>query len=185
MKSYLSFLMVLSTVLSAQDQVDVTFRYSAPSSPTIFVVGEFNGWNNSANAMDFQGNNLWTKTVRLAVGGNPNPPANGVPGAWQYKFFYAGASPWPNDPLNHNENSKDNSNTFIYTKDVTIYHFLPNQKQAIIKTNTKLDIQIARKTTLYPTSKGIIFPFPITSFPFTFFLIFLQTHQKAIFLQII
>ncbi len=132
------FLVLLGSALLAQDQVDVTFRYSAPSNPAIFVVGEFNSWTITATPMDFQGNNLWTKTVRLAVGGYPNPPANGVPGAWQYKFFYAGASPWPNDPLNHNENSKDNSNTFIYTKDVTIYHFLPNQKQAIIKTNTPI-----------------------------------------------
>ena len=68
MKRFCLFLMLFSATLLAQDQVDVTFRYSAPSSPTIFVVGEFNGWNNSANAMDFQGNNLWTKTVRLAVG---------------------------------------------------------------------------------------------------------------------
>ncbi len=138
MKRLFAFLMLFSSGLLAQDQVDVTFRYSAPSNPAIFVVGEFNSWTNTATPMDFQGNNLWTKTVRLAVGGNPTPPAVGVPGAWQYKFYYSGASPWPNDPLNHNENPKDNGNTFIYTKDVTIYHFLPNQKQAIVNTSTPI-----------------------------------------------
>ncbi|HAP36232.1 MAG TPA: hypothetical protein DCQ28_09925, partial [Bacteroidetes bacterium] len=140
MKKKINILFFVIFILSAyaQDQVDVTFRYSAPASPTVFAVGEFNGWNNSATPMDYQGSNLWTKTVRLAVGGNPTPPAVGVPGAWQYKFYYAGVGQWPNDPLNHNENPKDNGNTFIYTKDVTFYHLLPNQKQAIVKTSTPI-----------------------------------------------
>ncbi len=136
MKRIYLLVLIISAAVFAQDQVDVTFRYSAPSSPTVFLAGEMNGWNNSATPMEYQGNNLWTKTFRLAVGGNPNPPSNGVPGAWQYKFYYAGVSQWPNDPLNHYENAKDNSNTYLYTRDVTIYHFLPNQRQAIVTTSS-------------------------------------------------
>ena len=138
MTRFCLFLILFSAILLAQDQVDVIFRYSAPSSPAIFVRGEFNGWNDTATPMDYQGDNLWTKTVRLAVGGNPNPPLVGIPGAWQYKFYHSVVGQWYNDPLNHYENSKDHNNTFIYTKDVTIYHFLPNQRQAIIKTNTPI-----------------------------------------------
>ncbi|MBW7888535.1 MAG: T9SS type A sorting domain-containing protein [Bacteroidetes bacterium] len=130
-------LFVLPLLLFAQDQVDVTFRYNAPASPTVFLVGEMNGWNNAATPMEYQGNSLWTKTYRLQVGTNPNAdPVKGVPSAYQYKFYYAGAAQWPNDPLNHHENPKDNNNTFIYTRDVTIYHLLPNQRQSIIKTST-------------------------------------------------
>ena len=139
MKRLSLFLVLLGSTLLAQDQVDVTFRYSAPASPAIFAVGEFNGWIISAAPMDYQGNNLWTKTIRLLVGTNPNAdPVKGVPNAYQYKFYYAGASPWPNDPLNHNENPKDNNNTYIYGRDVTIYHLLPNQKQAIVNTSTPI-----------------------------------------------
>lgn len=122
----------------AQEFVDVTFRYAAPASPTVFVVGEFNGWNNSASPMNYAGGNVWTKTIPLQLGGNPNPPSVGVPGAWQYKFYYSGVSQWPNDPLNHHENPKDNNNTYIITKDPTIYQFIPNQKSGIVKTNRPL-----------------------------------------------
>src|SRR5438874_9400880 len=47
------------------------------------------------------GNSLWSRNARLAVGGKPG---SSIPGAWQYKFYYTGAAPWPNDPLNHYEN---------------------------------------------------------------------------------
>ena len=121
---------------AAQDSVDVVFSYAAPSSPTMFLVGEFNGWNNAAMPMQYVSTNLWTRTVRLPVGGNPNPPSVGVPGAWQYKFYYAGVGQWPNDPLNPNENPKDNANTYLYLKDPTIYHLLPNQRQSVVTTST-------------------------------------------------
>lgn len=145
MKTLLFSLLLASVTAFGQDSVDVTFRYNALSSPTVFLVGEFNGWNNSATAMQYQGNNTWVRTYRLRIGGNPNPPSVGVPGAWQYKFYYAGVSDWPNDPLNHHQNPKDNNNTYIYTKDPTIYHLLPNQRQTMVKTST-------------PTISAYIFP---------------------------
>ncbi len=138
MKKYILLIAAFSLTVYAQDSVDVTFRYAAPSSPTLFLVGEFNGWNNSAMPMEYTSANQWERVVRLPVGGNPNPPSVGVPGAWQYKFFYAGVGQWPNDPLNHNENPKDNANTYLYIKDPTIYHFLPNQRQSIVTTGTPL-----------------------------------------------
>ncbi|MEI7905968.1 MAG: hypothetical protein WCI84_01285, partial [Bacteroidota bacterium] len=134
MKKYILLIAAFSLTVYAQDSVDVTFRYAAPSSPTLFLVGEFNGWNNSAMPMEYTSANQWERVVRLPVGGNPNPPSVGVPGAWQYKFYYAGVGQWPNDPLNHNENPKDNANTYLYIKDPTIYHFLPNQRQSIVTT---------------------------------------------------
>ncbi len=138
-------IVTLASALHAQDSVDVTFRYSKSGVGTIYVVGEFNGWNNAIWPMTNAGNDLWTRTERLRVGGNPTPPSVGIPGAWQYKFYFSGASPWPNDPLNHHENPADNNNTFIYTKDPTIYQVLPNQRQPIV-------------TTSAPTVSAYIFP---------------------------
>jgi 1,4-alpha-glucan branching enzyme len=135
-------LIVISFQIQAADSVDVTFRYK--NNQQSYLVGEFNGWNNSIWPMSYNGTE-WIRTARLAIGGNPNPPSNGVPGAWQYKFYYNGASPWPNDPLNHHVNPDDENNTFIYTKDPTIYHLLPNQRLGIIDTST-------------PTISAYIFP---------------------------
>jgi hypothetical protein len=70
----------------------------------------------------------------------------GIPGAWQYKFFPAGTTgAWPNDPLNHHQNPNDNNNTFLYTKDPTIYQILPNQREPLVTTST-------------PTISAYIFP---------------------------
>jgi len=138
-------LLFVGVFAQAQDSVTVTFRYNASSSNQLFLVGEFNGWNNSATPMQFVGSDTWAKDFTLPIGGNPTPPAVGVPGAWQYKFYYNGVGSWPNDPLNHHENSQDNNNTFLFTKDPTILHFLPNQRQPLVTTN-------------FPTITSYIFP---------------------------
>jgi len=129
----------------AQDSVDVTFRYTIAGKTAVAVVGEFNGWNTAASPMTNASGDLWVRTVRLRLGGNPNPPSYGVAGAWQYKFWYNGASPWPNDPLNHHQNASDNNNSFLYVKDPTIYQLAPNQRMNIQSTST-------------PTISAYIFP---------------------------
>ncbi len=127
---------VLFTVGRAQvDSVDVTFRYTISGQTSVSVPGEFNGWAPANGLMTNAGGNLWVRTVRLRVGGNPNPPPVGVPGAWQYKFYYPGASPWPNDPLNHHENPLDNNNSFLYVKHPTIYQLIPNQRTGSLNTS--------------------------------------------------
>jgi glycosidase len=129
----------------AQDSVDVTFRYQIPDKTGVALPGEFNSWTPAAAPMTNAGGDLWTRTVRLRIGGNPAPPSNGVPGAWQYKFWYTGVSDWPNDPLNHHQNPLDNNNTFLYVKDPTIYHLTPNQRGPILNTSI-------------PTISAYIFP---------------------------
>src|SRR5207302_4665691 len=129
--------------MRAADSVDVIFRYNISPFPSgLSVPGEFNGWNNSAWPMSYMGGTLWIRNARLAVGGNP---VGGIAGAWQYKFYYSGAAPWPNDPLNHHVNAADNNNSFIYVKDPTIYQFLPNQRAPVVPTST-------------PTISAYIFP---------------------------
>ena len=126
-------------VTRAQDSVDVTFRYTNPAVTGVTVVGEFNGWNNATWPMTNDGSGLWTRTARLPIGINPNAdPVKGIATAWQYKFYYAGASTWPNDPLNHHQNPGDNNNTYLYVKNPTIYQFLPNQRSPVVTTSTPL-----------------------------------------------
>ncbi len=137
--------LLLSGTAGAQDSVDVTFRYTVAGKSAVSVPGEFNGWSTTAAPMTNIGGDVWVRVVRLRVGGNPSPPAAGVPGAWQYKFWYTGASPWPNDPLNHHQNSADNNNTFLYLRDPTIYQFVPNQRTGI-------------QSTVTPTISAYIFP---------------------------
>jgi cyclomaltodextrinase / maltogenic alpha-amylase / neopullulanase len=127
-----TFLIVLFNACAlAQDSVDVTFRWNISGQAGYSVPGEFNGWNSAAWPMVYQGGTLWTRSARLRVGGQPGGT---VSGAYQYKFFYTGASPWPNDPLNHHVNAADNNNTFIIVKDPTFYQVLPNQRQGTINT---------------------------------------------------
>ncbi len=144
MKTFFSliFLCSLAGVCVAADSVDVVFRYTPPGTTSgLSVLGEFNGWNNTAWLMSYNGT-LWIRNARLAVGGNP---IGSIPGAWQYKFYYTGAAPWPNDPLNHHVNRADNDNSYIYVNDPTIYQFLPNQRNPIVNTAT-------------PTITAYIFP---------------------------
>ncbi len=139
-------LATLCSLSWGQDSVDVTFRYTNPSVGGVTLAGEFTGWNNSLWPMTPQGGGLWTRTARLLIGGNPNPDIGKTPpGSWQYKFYYSGASQWPNDPLNHHVNPADNGNTYIYTRDPTFYQVLPNQRQPIV-------------TTSAPTISSYVFP---------------------------
>jgi glycosidase len=132
-------LVVCGVFARAQDSVDVIFRYTKAGATGVTLVGEFNGWNNTSTPMNSQGDGLWTRTVRLPIGINPNAdPVKGIPGAWQYKFWYNGVSDWPNDPLNHHQNPLDNNNTYLFVKNPTIYHFLPNQRSLIVTTPAPL-----------------------------------------------
>ena len=131
-----------------QDSIDVTFRYTNGSASAVNLVGDFQkptAWNTSdpAEVMTNQGGGVWTKTARLAVGGNPTGT---LPGTWQYKFFPAGTTgSWPNDPLNPHVNAADNGNSFIYAKDPAIYQVLPNQLMPV-------------QTTATPVLSSYIFP---------------------------
>jgi len=134
----------LFTSVYAQDSVDVYFTYKTNSNPTnVFLPGEFNNWANNSGGvispnpkwnMAFDNtNHIWYKTVRLAVGG---APTGGVHGAYQYKFNENGCSScWTNDPVNQHVNAADNGNSFVYIKDPTILHLLPNQRNPIVNTS--------------------------------------------------
>ncbi|MBI3577929.1 MAG: hypothetical protein HY089_00795, partial [Ignavibacteriales bacterium] len=127
MKRFFWLIFIALNIASAQDSVDVVFRYTPPTAQSsVWLPGEFNGWNPPTQwPMTPIGNNTFTRKVRLRVGGQPG---GGVAGAYQYKFYYSGVTDWPNDPLNPRFNSSDNNNSILYITSPTIYHFIPNQR---------------------------------------------------------
>ncbi|MBE0643613.1 MAG: hypothetical protein IH600_06000 [Bacteroidetes bacterium] len=126
----LVFLVILSCVLTAQDSVDVTFRYYPAGSPSIVhLPGEFNNWANNSNGainpgvrwtMDKLPDGSWEKSVRLKVGGGSGPS-----GSYQYKFNEGGTvGGWLSDPLNP-LTSGPNANSIIHVQRPTVFHLQP------------------------------------------------------------
>ena len=127
-----------------EDSVDVSFYYKPSGNPTVvYLPGEFNNWGNNVGGVisnplfamtKDHSTGLWSKTVRLRVGG-PNPvpnPSGGVIGAYQYKFNENGSSSgWLPDPLNPRQNPLDYNNSYLFIHNPTIHYLLPNSTLAI------------------------------------------------------
>jgi len=64
----------------------IVFTYQSADAETIYLAGDFNGWNAEADAMTRQDGGLWSITKTL------------TPGSWQYKFVVDGV--WVEDPDN-------------------------------------------------------------------------------------
>jgi cyclomaltodextrinase len=68
-------------------KVAVTFTHEAEGAGAVYLAGEFNGWNDSANLMT-ENDGVWTLVMKLE------------PGDYAYKFVVDGS--WTQDPLNPN-----------------------------------------------------------------------------------
>jgi len=62
----------------------VTFKFSAPSASSVFLTGDFNGWNPRAFALTQKTKGEWETTINL------------LPGIYEYKFVVDGE--WKSDP---------------------------------------------------------------------------------------
>ncbi len=62
----------------------VQFEFLAPEALKVYLAGDFNDWDTSANAMKKDKKGLWKTTVSLK------------PGRYEYRFFKDGG--WENDP---------------------------------------------------------------------------------------
>ena len=142
---WICFLFFFVRVCAAQDSVDVTFRYMPSGSPgVVYLPGEFNSWGHNSNGVipsndpslmvRDPGTGVWTKTVRLRVGGNPS---GGVSGAYQYKINENGTR-WLADPLNPRTNPGDAGNSYLYVTNPTIYQFVPNQVTGATRTSNPI-----------------------------------------------
>jgi 1,4-alpha-glucan branching enzyme len=63
-----------------------TFTYTDPTAKSVYVAGDFNEWNATANPMEKDSSGVWVASVPLK------------PGKYQYKFIVDGN--WKQDPLN-------------------------------------------------------------------------------------
>lgn len=63
-----------------------TFSYTDPAAKSVYVAGDFNEWNATANPMEKDSSGVWVAAVPLK------------PGKYQYKFIVDGN--WKPDPLN-------------------------------------------------------------------------------------
>ena len=79
----------------------VKFEIKAIDSESVFLVGDFNGWNENKHPMKYDGGGIWRKTVIIK------------PGTYEYKFIVDGR--WENDPNNekHSINTYGTKNNWI------------------------------------------------------------------------
>ena len=76
-----------TTIISAGQPISFTLK-AAPSTNSVHLVGDFNGWSKTANPMfDRNGDGKWETTINLE------------PGSYQYRFLLDSVK-WIKDPLN-------------------------------------------------------------------------------------
>ena len=62
----------------------VQFEFLAPGAQEVYLAGDFNNWDTSANPMKKDKNGLWKTSLSLK------------PGSYEYRFLVDGN--WENDP---------------------------------------------------------------------------------------
>ncbi|MBT8387869.1 MAG: hypothetical protein KJO12_10695, partial [Ignavibacteria bacterium] len=115
-------------IAQSDDSVDVTFFYYPEDNPnTVYLPGEFNGWtfNSSSLMTEDPITGIWSKTIRLRVGGHVQPF---IPGAYEYKFYADGV--WLSDPLNPRQDVNNNNNSYLFIRNPVIHLLLPNSTPA-------------------------------------------------------
>jgi 1,4-alpha-glucan branching enzyme len=121
---------------TSADTVRVTFRAHQPSSPTVYVPGQFNGWvsNTGVSAMTYDATlGAWLKTYdfKIHVPGDPNRTLGDS--AYQYKFNRGGVSTgWYPDPLNPEQNPADNNNSVLRMSRLVWFEILPTEVSSTI-----------------------------------------------------
>lgn len=66
----------------------IRFAMAAKEAEKVYLVGDFNDWNETSHPMKKDADGIWARSVLL------------VPGPYEYKFMVDGV--WTEDPLNHN-----------------------------------------------------------------------------------
>jgi 1,4-alpha-glucan branching enzyme len=124
--SVLFLIIIINTIIIAQspDSVTLTFRTYKPSTPTVYVPGEFNGWGPNSfgvispgapSTMTYNATlAAWLKTYTFKI----HDPSDGrrtlADSVWQYKFNQGGLSTgWYSDPINPETNPADMSNSVL------------------------------------------------------------------------
>ncbi len=109
---------------SPADSALITFRTYKPSSPTVYVPGQFNNWGNNVSGTIPSGDpsamayNLalgaWIKSYNFKIKDPADTRRNLGDSVFQYKFNQGGSSSgWYSDPLNPEQNPSDNNNSVL------------------------------------------------------------------------
>lgn len=64
----------------------VTLTLSAPNAEAVYLMGDFNGWNQRIHPMKQEADGIWRKTILV------------TPGRYEYRFLVDDR--WQNDPSN-------------------------------------------------------------------------------------
>jgi len=75
-------------MVSLNESGKVQFRFTGPSSGPVYVVGDFNDWDERANPMRREGDRTWRTDLKLREG--------------DYRFLYRAGSSWYVDPESPN-----------------------------------------------------------------------------------
>ncbi len=97
------------------DSVTITFRTYQPTSPALYLPGEFNGWvNNAPISLMSYDNTLasWIKTYTFKIKDPADSRRRMGDSVWQYKF-HSTAAGWYSDPLNPEQNPADHNNSVL------------------------------------------------------------------------
>jgi 1,4-alpha-glucan branching enzyme len=73
---------------STQHRKRVTLALKAPDAENVYLMGDFNQWNEKAHPMKLGADGLWEKTIMIQLG------------KYEYRFLVDGK--WQNDPDNDN-----------------------------------------------------------------------------------
>ncbi len=120
MKKYsllITLLLFVNATILAQspDSVTITFRTYQPTSPALYLPGEFNGWvNNLPISLMSYDTSLasWTKTYTFKIKDPLDTRRRMGDSVWQYKF-HSTAVLWYSDPLNPETNAADFNNSVV------------------------------------------------------------------------
>jgi 1,4-alpha-glucan branching enzyme len=74
------------SVKSAAKRKKVTLALAAPQAEAVFLMGDFNQWNQKVHPMKKETEGIWKKTIMVQ------------PGRYEYRFLVDGQ--WQNDPAN-------------------------------------------------------------------------------------
>jgi 1,4-alpha-glucan branching enzyme len=97
------------------DSVILTFRTYQPTTPALYLPGEFNSWVNNAptSLMSYDAALAsWTKTYNFKIKDPSDTTRRMGDSVWQYKF-YSTAAGWYSDPLNPEQNPADYNNSVV------------------------------------------------------------------------
>lgn len=125
--TFVSLCILLTLNVSADtpaDSVTITFRAYKPSSLTVFVPGQFNGWGPNSSGvispgavsqMTYSAGNIgWIKTYVFKIHDATDSRRTMGDSIFEYKFNQGGAvAGWGSDSLNPEKNVSDNNNSVL------------------------------------------------------------------------